>query len=169
MLSSFPELNVRTYVQRDGKPGVWFFSLDAGNFAAVEIARRWFHLPYFRARMGAQIRDGWIHYESQRTDRGGSPAVLRARYRPVGELQSAAPGTLEYFLTERYCLYAAHPQGWLIRGEIHHEPWPLQSAEGEFAENIMTQAAGIVLPSSGSLLHFAKRQDVVVWPPQRIT
>lgn len=167
-LSFFPELNVRTYVVRDGKPGVWFFSLDAGNFAAVAIARRWFHLPYFRARMRSQERDGSIHYQSTRTHRGASAAEIRARYRPVRPARTAQPGTLEYFLTERYCLYTADGRGRLIRGEIHHKPWALQIAEAEFAENSMASAAGIALPDRQPLLHFSRRQDVVVWPPKII-
>src|SRR5271168_3900251 len=104
-LSAFPELNVRTYVVADRKPGVWFFSLDAQNPAAVAIARAWFHLPYFRARMQCAARDGSIHYSSERTHHGASPAALRVNYRPAGEIFEAKPGSLEHFLTERYCLY----------------------------------------------------------------
>lgn len=168
-LSFFPELNVRTYVVRDGKPGVWFFSLDAGNIAAVAIARRWFHLPYFHASMRVAERDVWLHYQSARTHRGAAAASLQMKYRPIAPPQIAQTGTLEYFLTERYCLYTADGRGRLIRGEIHHAPWPLQLAEAEFAENTMARAAGIALPASKPLLHFAKRQDAVVWPPQRIS
>jgi uncharacterized protein len=168
-LSFFPELNVRTYVVRDGKPGVWFFSLDAGNIAAVAIARRWFHLPYFHARMHIAERDAWIEYRSTRTHRGAAAAELQMKYRPIAPPQTAQLGTLEYFLTERYCLYTADSRGHLIRGEIHHAAWPLQLAEAEFAENTMARVTGITLPASTPLLHFAKRQDVVVWPPQRIT
>ncbi|MGA2422128.1 MAG: DUF2071 domain-containing protein [Candidatus Acidiferrum sp.] len=168
-LSFFPELNVRTYVVRDGKPGVWFFSLDAGNFVAVAIARRWFDLPYFRARMRCEERDEFIHYESMRTHGGAAAAAIRARYRPLGPAQTARPGTLEYFLTERYCLYTADRRGRLIRGEIHHAPWLLQMAEAEIAENSMASAAGMTLPDCKPLLYFSRRQDVVVWPPRIIT
>jgi uncharacterized protein len=165
-LSAFPELNVRTYVIADGKPGVWFFSLDAGNAVAVAAARAWFHLPYFRARMRCEERDGWIHYSSQRTHRGARPAVLRTQYRPVGEVFEPRPETLEHFLTERYCLYAASVQGRIYRGEIQHQPWRLQGCEAVFEENSMTEAAGTALPREKPLLHFARRQDVVVWNPR---
>jgi uncharacterized protein YqjF (DUF2071 family) len=168
-LSNFLELNVRTYVAYGGEPGVWFFSLDAGNAIAVEIARRWFHLPYFRADMHLENRDDWFYYQSTRTHRGPPAATLRAKYRPIAAPTPAAPGTLEHFLTERYCLYTTDPAGRLIRGEIHHGPWPLQVAEAEFAENTMGSAAGIALPASPPLLHFAHRQDVVVWAPKRIS
>jgi uncharacterized protein YqjF (DUF2071 family) len=167
-LSKFPELNVRTYVLANGKPGVWFFSLDAGNRIAVTVARFWFHLPYFHARMSGAEQDGQILYRSERTHRGAPAASLEGKYRPVGNVFSPQPGTLEHFLTERYCLYSTDSRGELFRGEIHHLPWPLQVAEAEFSRNTMAEAAGIPLPASNPLLHFAKRQDVVVWQPARL-
>jgi uncharacterized protein len=167
LLSAFPELNVRTYVVADKKPGVWFFSLDARNPVAVAAARAWFHLPYFRARMYCEDREGWIHYASDRTHRGAHPAVLHTKYRPTGEAFESEHGTLEHFLTERYCLYAADSHGRVSRGEIHHQPWQLQIAEAQFQRNSMTEAGGIALPLQNPLLHFARRQDVVVWSPQR--
>jgi uncharacterized protein YqjF (DUF2071 family) len=168
-LSAFPELNVRTYVTEGEKPGVWFFSLDAGNALAVAVARAWFHLPYFLARMACMEESGWIHYRSERSHRGVPSALLVGRYRPVGQIFSAQPGTLEHFLTERYCLYASDNSGQIIRGEIHHSPWPLQVAEAAFTWNSMAEAAGVSLPVSKPLLHFVKRQDVVVWQPKRLS
>lgn len=168
-LSAFPELNVRTYVTDGEKPGVWFFSLDAGNPLAVSIARAWFHLPYFRARMSCTEREGGIHYRSERVHRGAPAASLMGRYRPVGEVFFPRRGTLEHFLTERYCLYSSGGRGRIFRGEIHHLPWQLQAAEAEFSENRMAEAAGVLLPARPPLLHFAKRQDVVVWWPERLT
>jgi uncharacterized protein YqjF (DUF2071 family) len=164
-LSAFPELNVRTYVVAGGKPGVWFFSLDAQNPIAVALARAWFHLPYFRATMHCEDRAGWIHYASERTHRGAKPCVLEAKYRPIGEVFEALPGTLEHFLIERYCLYAQASDGRIFRGEIHHPPWQLQPADAVFGQNSMTEAAGIALPSGKPLLHLVRRQSVVVWNP----
>lgn len=166
-LSAFPELNVRTYVTSKGKPGVWFFSLDAANSLAVTIARAWFHLPYFRARMSCAEHQGWIHYASERTHRQAPAALLKGRYRPVGDVFFPHPGTLEHFLTERYCLYATDARGQIIRAEIHHPPWPLQPAEAEFARNSMAESLGIAV-TPHPLLHFARRQDVLVWPPRKI-
>jgi uncharacterized protein len=163
-LSAFPELNVRTYVVAEGKPGVWFFSLDAGNPLAVAVARAWFHLPYFRAHMECEERDGWINYGSERTHRGAPRARLAGRYQPLGARFQPQRGTLEHFLTERYCLYAQDARGQLYRGEIHHPPWKLQTAEAEFSANEMASACGIELPARQPLLHFARRQDVVNWP-----
>jgi uncharacterized protein len=167
-LSAFPELNVRTYVTARGKPGVWFFSLDAANAIAVSVARWWFHLPYFRARMCCDEKDGIVHYSSRRTHRGAQRAILIGRYRPIGDAFSPRSGTLEHFLTERYCLYAADSRGRILRGEIHHPAWKLQSAEAEFEQNTMTESMGISLPSQRPLLHFAKRQDMVAWSPRCI-
>jgi uncharacterized protein len=168
-LSAFPELNVRTYVSAGNKPGVWFFSLDAQNPIAVAVARAWFHLPYFRASMHSAGHAGWIDYASTRTHRGANPAILRAKYRPTTEVFESQLGTLEHFLTERYCLYAATPGGLIVRGEIHHAPWTLQQAEAGIHQNSMIEAVGFATPSQKPLLHFARRQDVVVWAPHRIS
>jgi uncharacterized protein YqjF (DUF2071 family) len=166
-LSAFPELNVRTYVTLDAKPGVWFFSLDATNALAVAVARRTYHLPYYRARMSLRPHDVGVHYESQRTHRGASPAELIGRYAPTGPPCPAAPGTLDYFLTERYCLYTIGRDGMPRRGEIHHAPWPLQPATAALERNTMAAAAGVALPAVQPVLHFARRLDVVVWPLRR--
>jgi len=163
-LSAFPELNVRTYVRpRDGKGGVFFFSLDAGRLLAVLAARAMFRLPYFAASMRVTHRAAAVHYESRR--RGG--AVFAARYEPAGPVFTAVRGSLEFFLTERYCLYHVDPFGRPSRLQIHHAPWPLQPARAEIAENTMTDGLGIRLEGA-PLLHFAKRQDVVAWWPRRL-
>ena len=161
-VSAFPELNVRTYVRAGGKPGVFFFSLDAGNPVAVGAARTLLNLPYYTAEMAATPAGGGIAYESRR-DR--PPAEFRATYRGHGDPRPPAPGTLEYFLTERYCLYAVNHRHVAYRLDIHHPPWPLESASAEIAINTMAEAAGVRLPAMAPLLHFAKRQDMVCWSP----
>jgi uncharacterized protein YqjF (DUF2071 family) len=165
-LSAFPELNVRTYVVRDGRRGVWFFSLDAGNSLAVAVARAVFHLPYYHARMSCRLAGDSVAYaySSIRTHHGAEAAAFEARYCPTGESYRATPGSLAHWLTERYCLYAADRAGRLYRSEIHHAQWPLQPAEAEITANTMATAAGITLPPTKPLLHFARRQDVIVWP-----
>jgi uncharacterized protein len=160
LISSFLEVNTRTYVTARGKPGIWFFSLDAESELAVEAARRTYKLPYVRADMRAEWRDGLLRYESMR--RGGERAALRVGYRPIGDVIDADPSSLAHFLTERYCLYA-EDAGRLKRAEIHHEPWPLQPAEAEIEENTMPPS-GIELLDEAPLLHFSARQDVVIWP-----
>jgi uncharacterized protein YqjF (DUF2071 family) len=160
LLSSFLEVNTRTYVTAGGKPGIWFFSLDAASDLAVEAARRGYKLPYFRADMRAEWREGRLEYESRR--RGRERAALRVRYRPAGDVLDTDPRSLAHFLTERYCLYT-EDSGRLRLAEIHHEPWPLQPAEAEIVENTLPPA-GIELLDDEPLLHFSARQDVVIWP-----
>lgn len=168
-MSRFPEINVRTYVTVDGKPGVFFFSLDAASRSAVIGARLTYRLPYFFSRASVeQISDG-VDYRSTRDDARGYPATFRAQYRPSGDVFHAEPGTLEYFLAERYCLYS-HRQGerfW--RAEIDHVPWPLQTAEVDIRHNTMTTAAGLVLPPREPIVHFSRFIDVRIWKPERIS
>lgn len=165
-VSSFVELNVRTYVTLHGRPGVFFFSLDANSALAVAAARTLFHLPYFEATMTVESGSSEIHYVSRRQTRMEHVAEFEATYRPVGPVQFPAPGTLEHFLTERYCLYTVDGEFRARRLEIHHSPWPLQTAEATISVNTMAEAAGIRLPSMVPLLHFSKRQDMVAWPMQ---
>jgi uncharacterized protein YqjF (DUF2071 family) len=164
-VSRFPELNVRTYVTLDEKPGVYFFSLDAANPLAVAAARQFFRLPYHRARMAAEPFGDGIAY---RSERDGSPAaVFEGWYAPASSSFQAIPGTLEYFLTERYCLYTVGGDGEVQRVEIDHDPWPLQPARADFRRNSMTSAAGVAIDGD-PLLHFAKQLDVHVWAPRRV-
>ena len=167
-LSAFPELNVRTYVTVEDKPGVYFFSLDAGNLVAVAVARWWFHLPYFRARMTCTSDGRSVSYRSSRTHRGAPGAEFVGRYRPCGDVFRTVFGTLEHWLTERYCLYAADTDHCIYRGDIHHQPWPLQPAEAEIAVNTMADAHNVALPNTPPLLHFARQLDVIVWSPRRV-
>ncbi len=168
-LSDFPELNLRTYVTAGGKPGIWFFSLDAHNPVAVRLARATFHLPYFDARMSCRTSSEEVLYRSVRTHRGAPPAEFAARYGPSGEPFESGPGTLENFLTERYCLYAADRRGNVRRGEVHHQLWPLRPAQAEVETLAMTEQIGVTLPRTDPVLHFSERLDVLAWLPRRIT
>jgi uncharacterized protein YqjF (DUF2071 family) len=161
-LSAFAELNVRTYVSpRDGKRGVFFFSLDAERLPAVIAARAMFRLPYFHASMEVARSGDVVRYTSRR--RGGG-ASFAAEYAPTGPASTPVRGTLEFFLTERYCLYHVDLLGRPSRLEIHHRPWPLQPARAAIDVNTMADPLGIRLDDA-PLLHFAKRLDVVAWLP----
>jgi uncharacterized protein len=164
-VSAFPELNLRLYVERDGKPGVWFVSLDATNALAVWAARRFFDLPYFRADMTTRDDGQRIHYVCHR--RGGG-VTFKGTYGPIAGPVRAQPGTVEHFLTERYCLYAQARDGTILRTNIHHRPWPLQAATAEIDENTVGHAQGIALPGAPALLHFSRQLDVVVWSPEPV-
>jgi uncharacterized protein YqjF (DUF2071 family) len=162
-VSAFPELNVRVYVERDGKPGVWFLSLDATNALAVWAARRFFHLPYFRASMSLVPEGDGVRYASRRAG-----AEFSATYRPTSGVYFSKPGSLEHWLTERYCLYALAPDGAIYRNDVHHAPWPLQSAEATISRNTFFEHHGVALGGPPPLLHFARRLDVVVWNGERV-
>lgn len=167
-MSCFPELNVRTYVTINGKPGVWFFCLEATNPIAVRIARKFFHLPYMDAKIEVgdshkKNRGQWIGYRSVRSHPGELPAKFKVDYRPIGKPFQANPGSLEEFLTSRYCLYSADKQGMIYRGEIDHAPWLLSHAQAIIRENSMTDWMGVQLPSETPLLHFARHTKVIAW------
>lgn len=167
--TAFPELNVRTYVTHGGKPGVWFFSLDASNLPVISVARAWYGLPYRRARMEVCEEEGRVSYDSERTARDGPAAVFRARYAPSGGEFRARPGTLEHFLAERYCLYAPARGGGLARAEIHHAPWELRPARVTIRENSMASAAGIALPPDPPHALFVRTIHAWAWTPERVT
>jgi len=172
LLSRFPETNVRTYVTHGGKPGVWFFSLDAASRLAVRVARARFHLPYFHARMRCVARPGRdggdgreIEYATTRIHADAPPAEFKARWRATGPVQLARAGSLERFLTARFCLYAQRPDGHLLRGEVDHADWPLRTAEAEVEANTMLAAHGLATPPGKPLAHAVERLDVVAWRP----
>ena len=163
--STFPELNVRTYVRaphESDKPGVYFFSLDAASLLAVLGARAGAGLPYFWANMGAKVSASEVEYLSVR--RQGPKAKLVARYRATGGISSQKTD-LEQFVTERYCLYTAR-RGKVGRIQIHHLPWPLQPAEAEFEVNTMAEAHGLKLPPEKPVLQFAKFLEVFIFAPE---
>lgn len=164
-ISSFAELNVRTYVSFDSVPGIYFLSLDAASAAAVHAARLGYRLPYFHARMSIDRDPDGVTFESARTSTDGPDAVFRARYGPRvdSEQVSAGPDSLERWLSERYCLYTMDEQRRILRGEIHHPPWPLYNAWAEIDANTMAVPQGIDLQGD-PLLHFSPRQDVALWP-----
>jgi uncharacterized protein YqjF (DUF2071 family) len=163
--ATFCELNVRTYVRspRTDLRGVYFFSLDAASALAVIGARTLFHLPYFWASMRSQREpDGTVDSSSNRL-LTGRKVRFRARYRGLGQIAGpSSAGTLEYFLTERYCLFTRHA-GRVLRGDIHHLPWPLEPAEAEVSINELPAAHGILLPDRPPVLHFARQLQVYLW------
>lgn len=173
-LSTFAELNVRTYVKHRGIPGVYFWSLDAGSRMAVQGARAFYHLPYYFASMwvrragerASTPEDEKFSYNCMRME-GPRPAEFHAQYWPVSAPRQREKGALEHFLSERYCLYTVH-RGKVLRAYIHHLPWPLQDAEAEIEVNTMAEAAGIKFPAAKPLLHFSRDLEVLVWWPEQV-
>lgn len=167
-ISRFHEVNVRTYVHLGGRePGVHFLSLDAASRLAVIGARTFWKLPYHFAVMDLRQEQGVIVYSSSRRWPGPRPANCRLRYRPVGETAPARPDSLEHFLAERYLLYTLS-RGRLLRGRVHHGPYPLQAAECPELDESLVQAAGITRPSAPPLVHYAAGVDVEVFPLEAV-
>jgi uncharacterized protein YqjF (DUF2071 family) len=165
--SAFPELNLRVYVTAEGKAGVWFISLDADNAAAVLGARTAFALPYWRARIAVRRSADAVTFRSVR--RGDRGIAFNIRYGPRGDTRTSARGTLEYFLTERYCLYSRYADGGIRRLEIHHPPWRLRGADAEIGMNTLASGQGFRIDSTEPpLVHFCARQDVLAWWPERV-
>jgi uncharacterized protein len=162
---TFPELNVRTYVTLQDKPGVWFFSLDAASLLAVRGARAAYHLPYFWASMQMSEQGGWITCRSQR--RGDALARFEGRYRPTGPVFESTPESLDRWLTARYCFYSTNRAGQIMRAEVNHDPWLLQPAEAEITVNALLSTHGIDL-SGSPILHFSLRTDVANWGLNRV-
>lgn len=165
LVSEFPEMNLRTYVRFRGKPGIFFFSLDAANRLAVAGARLTYRLPYRYAEMSIRADGEWIHYRSRR--KGREPAEFIGRYRPIGEAVEPAPGSREHFLAERYALYTLAGDR-VLRGDIHHPPWRLHRAEAQIERNTVAAAHGIRVGPDDPLLHYSARQDTLVWPPKLV-
>jgi uncharacterized protein len=165
-ISAFPELNVRTYVRVADRPGVYFFSLDAARGLAVAAARALLNLPYYTADMTLERRGNGLEYLSTR--RACERAQFKATYEPLGDAFAPRVGSIEHFLTERYCLYHHNRRGRPYRLDIHHRPWRLQLARAAITMNTMAAASHLTLNGAPALLHFARRQDVVAWAPARL-
>lgn len=162
VLSRFLELNVRTYVRFNDRPGIFFFSLDCTSAAAVAGARRGYLLPYFRAHASTERRAGRVRFNLERVASGDSArAVWRGAYWATGSRLPVAEGSLERWLTERYCLYIVR-NGRVRRGDIHHRPWRLQPGAAQIDENTMARPLGLELRGEPRL-HFAARQDTLFW------
>lgn len=167
LLSDARQINVRTYVRREGVPGLWFFSLDATSPLAVRAARMAYKLPYHDARMEASARSGSVSFRATRS-KGGAPASFEAEWRTGDERPSPQPGTLDSFLLDRYLLYAVGRRHWLS-ARIHHRPWPLRHAMLVRLATTMLQAEGVPPADDAPLLHAqAYPFDVDIWAPQRL-
>jgi uncharacterized protein YqjF (DUF2071 family) len=165
LVSSFLELNLRTYVRDEsGRPGIWFFSLDANQPLAVWIARVFFALPYRHAVMRATRIGGWIDYASERVAR---PPALEYRYRPSGSFGEAGLGTLEFFLIERYRLFAFR-RGELLTGRVYHPPYQVSRAEVSHYDARLFELDGFAAPTRPpDHVCYAPRVDVSVYSVER--
>jgi uncharacterized protein YqjF (DUF2071 family) len=158
----FYETNVRTYVRKDGTPGIWFFSLDASSRLAVKAARLLLGLPYVDAFIAMEKFDGEISYRLTRRDAQHARHVVR--YKPGELLGPSRPGTLEHFLLERYFLYTHHA-GRMWRERVSHQPYPVQRAEILSLHDDLIEAGGLPKPSGEPLVHYASGVDSTIYTP----
>jgi uncharacterized protein YqjF (DUF2071 family) len=165
-LSSFHEINVRTYVHVGGVPGVWFFSLDASSRLAVKAARTFYHLPYYKADMTLDQTQELINYHSTRSNDLGR-VFFEATWSTGKTFSAAQPGSVEFFLVERYCLYSLK-DGILYRSRIHHEPWCLGSAELLRYKSTMVESASLPTPTSTPLVYSTAPVHVGIWLPEKL-
>lgn len=147
-LSWFLELNLRTYVyDEQGRPGVWFYSLDANQRIAVELARSLFHLPYQHARMSGQVEAETVTFQSRRKT-GPHQETAHYRYRPSSSELVSQEGSLEFFLLERYLLFASDARNGLKVGQVHHHRYPFHQAECSSPSTLPFLWNGFEEPSS---------------------
>jgi len=147
-----------------GLSGVFFFSLDCASPLAVFGARTLFHLPYFPAAMQRTVAGDKTEYQSRRL-LTREPVRYEATYGPIPgakPLPQSLPGSFEYFVSERYCLFTPFA-GRMLVGHIHHLPWPLEPAEAEIRKNEIPAAHGIKLATGPPILHFSRSLDVFLW------
>jgi uncharacterized protein YqjF (DUF2071 family) len=164
-LSAMHELNVRTYVTYDNFPGVWFFSLDCNCASAVLGARMFYYLNYLSADITLEQTSNMIDYGLARIDK--PPANFRASWSIGEQLSTSAPGSIEFFLTERYCLYSASNEK-LYRSRIYHQPWPLQTATLHSMSSTLIQSLDLPEPEGAPLLHYAEEISVDIWALDRV-
>lgn len=171
-VSHFLETNLRTYVLREGgDPGVWFFSLEANQSLAVRLARWGWHLAYQFADMQLAWNGDRVEYRSQRRERHAPPAmshVIADVGSPGENGGHARPGTLEHFLIERYVLYSRSRQGHVFRGQVHHSPYPLQTARLIHCEETLQAAADIATTEPPCHVVFSPGVRVEVFGLERV-
>ncbi|OIK07631.1 hypothetical protein BIV60_27070 [Bacillus sp. MUM 116] len=162
LFAKFPEINVRTYVHYNGKPGVYFLSLDAPHWATYTIARKWYRLPYYQSLIQFWKDHSGFYFNSVRSDRK-SPflAGFNGNFMASSRVFFAGEGTIDQWLTERYCLYSVDKKGNLFCGDIDHIPWPLQTAEADIYKNTLVTPFGFEPPKTQPLLHFSQGVDSV--------
>ena len=166
-ISAFPELNLRTYVKVGDRAGVHFLSLDGDSRLGVAVARRWFHAPYYRAKMSLQKQGDTVHYASRRRPCNAPSATFKGSYAPVGDEHQPQPGTLEHWLVERYCMFTVDPHGRTVSGEIHHPPWKLRTARLQVRENTLGAGFDLELRTQPEHVAFSDVQEAIFWRPQR--
>ncbi|MBU8880406.1 DUF2071 domain-containing protein [Bacillus sp. FJAT-29790] len=159
----FPEINLRTYVIYNGKPGIYFLSLDSRNWASTMIGKSWFHLPYYYAQISFQQKGQAFHFQSTRKGKIDEPIKFSCNYAHSSEVYFTQEGTLDHWLTERYCMFSSDKGSNIYSVDLHHRPWPLQKAEAEIYTNTLFSPFHFDLSEVKPLSHFSKGIDALFW------
>ncbi|MFS0644807.1 YqjF family protein [Siminovitchia sp. 179-K 8D1 HS] len=161
VVPSFSEVNVRTYVTYKGKPGVFFMSLDVDDWASLNIAKRWYRLPYHPAKISVQDCGGVIQYQSVR--KAGNPVAFKGSCIPSNDVYFPDRGTLDHWLTEKYCFYTTRNGKDIYHGDIHHPPWPLKKADIQIDQHTLFSPWNINISKEGPIAHFSEGVDSLMW------
>lgn len=161
---SFPEINVRTYVRREGVPGVWFFSLDVNRLIPAVVARTTYLLPYCWGRASNLIEDGVLRSKVERR------WPSRAHSATAVEIGTAIPRSddLAVFLSARWGLYSRGLFGGLMYAPVDHEPWRLHTAHLQSIDQNIVQAAGLPTPTGEAHVMFSPGVSVRIGRPRRV-
>lgn len=160
------ELNVRTYVKYGDKRGVYFFSLDASHGLGVWVAQSVFHLPYFKASLSKSEYGNEIDFRGERTHKGVKSPGFHVKYEPFSEPYQAKEGKLDFWLTERDCLFNVY-NGSVYRGDIEHDRWPLQEAKFTVLEDTLSD--GYYYNEEQTVAHFSRSVTTYLWPFKRVS
>ncbi|WP_312474087.1 DUF2071 domain-containing protein [Neobacillus sp.] len=169
LFAKFPEINVRTYVHYNGKPGVYFLSLDAPHWVTYTVAKKWYRLPYYYSQIDSLKDHNGYHYSSLRKDKTSAFSVkFNGKFIASPEVYFAEQGTIDHWLTERYFLYSVDANGHIYCSEIDHHRWTLQKAEAEIYYNTLTTPFNIQLPEMKPFLHYSKGVDSIISNIKRV-
>jgi uncharacterized protein len=141
--------------------------MEADNLVAIALGRDAYHLPYVYAQISLRTRRDKVLFRHQRMEWGKAEAEFSAAYSPTSEPYIAQPGTLEHWLTERYCCFGVNAKGRLCRADIHHLPWRLQRASAYIRTNTIASSCDIELPTQDPqlpLLHYSHYIKAYIWP-----
>lgn len=168
LFSPFYGINLRTYVTYKGKPGVYFIHLNSTHWTALRIARAWYRLNYFHAKIRFSNDGEYLVYDGIIQSHKGTSSTYHIRFSPESMVYYPQREKLDYFLTERYCLYSVDSKDHLYCAEIHHSPWPLQKANAEILNNSLTKFYNLQLTNQKPVFHFSKGVDVLIWNINRL-
>ncbi|MBS4202106.1 DUF2071 domain-containing protein [Bacillus sp. FJAT-49732] len=160
---AFPEINLRTYVKCDNKPGIYFLSLDVDDWTSYTLAKRWLNVPYHPAKISIQKNVDTFHYESLRMGSSNTPIVCKGSFTPQSNIFHPNSDTIDHWLSERYCFFSNDQRSNMYCLDIHHHPWPLQKADAVIKKNDLFKPFSFHLEDEKPILHFSQGVEALIW------